>query len=101
MNADFMLLTMCAVIACHEYYYTMQTQLDALIAIKDYEQAFQKVLSASDLSLVMYLLERLPDSSEVLCEPCPLAQPTLLSLIQQLALGLSSSSPSQLDVQFE
>ena len=78
----------------------MQAQIDRFLHNKDYEQAFQSALSASDLSLVMYLLNKIPDSSAILddAELCPLEQPTLLSLIQQLSSGLSGS---HLELKFE
>ncbi|XP_069459940.1 enhancer of mRNA-decapping protein 4 isoform X2 [Ambystoma mexicanum] len=53
-------------------------------------QAFQKALTASDLNLVRYVCETV-DPQQVLGQhPCPLSQPVLLSLIQQLAADLGN-----------
>ncbi|XP_067929845.1 enhancer of mRNA-decapping protein 4-like isoform X2 [Watersipora subatra] len=67
----------------------IKTQIERLLQNRDYEAAFQQALSASDLSLVLYLLQKIPDSADVMEDPCSLSQPTLLSLLQQLSHGLS------------
>lgn len=51
-----------------------------------------QALSAADLSLVLYACETI-DSQQVFGQtPCPLSQPVLLSLIQQLSSNLSTHS---------
>ncbi len=53
-------------------------------------QAFEYVLSASDLNLVLYLCENLRPSELFSLQPCPLQIPVILSLIQQLAADLTT-----------
>lgn len=77
----------------------IQAQIDMNITHGEYERAFQAALSASDLSVVLYLLNKVPDSQIIFsAEPCALTQPTLLSLIQQLSCGLTGK---HLDIIFE
>jgi len=53
-------------------------------------QAFEYVLSASDLNLVLYLCENVRPSELFSIQPCPLQIPVILSLIQQLAADLTT-----------
>ncbi|CAM2723862.1 unnamed protein product [Rotaria socialis] len=53
-------------------------------------QAFEYVLSASDLNLVLYLCENVRPTELFSIQPCPLQAPVLLSLIQQLAADLNT-----------
>lgn len=76
-----------------------QGQIEVLIIRREYEQAFSCALTASDLEVVMYLLKKLPDSAQVFSDPCPLRQPTLLSLIQQLSCGLLVASADSEDIE--
>jgi len=52
-------------------------------------QAFQEALTASDLNIVMYVCEQVDPESVFSQSPCPLSQPVLLSLIQQLSVDLT------------
>lgn len=53
---------------------------------------YPQALSATDLNLVLYVCETI-DSQQVFGQhPCPLSQPVLLSLIQQLSSNLSTRS---------
>lgn len=52
--------------------------------------SFLQALSAADLNLVLYVCETI-DSQQVFGQqPCPLIQPVLLSLIQQLSTNLGT-----------
>ena len=53
-------------------------------------QAFEYVLSASDLNLVVYLCENLRPADLFSLQSCPLQIPVILSLIQQLAADLTT-----------
>lgn len=53
-------------------------------------QAFEYVLSASDLNLVVYLCENIRPQDLFAMQPCPLQIPVILSLIQQLAAELNT-----------
>lgn len=63
-------------------------EINSLVAQGHINAAFQQALSASDLSLVVYLCERLNPQVVFSGTPCPLHQPVLLSLIQQLSADL-------------
>lgn len=54
-------------------------------------QAFEYVLSASDLNLVLYLCENVRPNELFSIQPCPLQIPVVLSLIQQLAADLTTN----------
>ena len=58
--------------------------------MNQFNQAFEFVLSASDLNLVLYLCENIRPSELFSIQPCPLQTPVLLSLIQQLAADLTT-----------
>jgi enhancer of mRNA-decapping protein 4 len=61
-----------------------------LIRLGQLNQAFEFVLSASDLNLVLYLCENIRSTELFSIQPCPLQTPVLLSLIQQLAADLNT-----------
>ncbi|XP_019964382.1 enhancer of mRNA-decapping protein 4 isoform X2 [Paralichthys olivaceus] len=76
----------------HLDYQTQQTNILQLLQQGQLNQAFQQALSATDLNLVLYVCETI-DSQQVFGQhPCPLSQPVLLSLIQQLSSNLSTRS---------
>ncbi|XP_008309267.1 enhancer of mRNA-decapping protein 4 isoform X2 [Cynoglossus semilaevis] len=76
----------------HLDYQTQQANILQLLQQGQVNQAFQQALSATDLNLVLYVCETI-DSQQVFGQhPCPLSQPVLLSLIQQLSSNLSTRS---------
>uniref|UniRef100_I3JYP4 Enhancer of mRNA-decapping protein 4 n=1 Tax=Oreochromis niloticus TaxID=8128 RepID=I3JYP4_ORENI len=76
----------------HLDYQTQQTNILQLLQQGQLNQAFQQALSATDLNLVLYVCETI-DSQQVFGQhPCPLSQPVLLSLIQQLSSNLATRS---------
>uniref|UniRef100_A0A7N9AXP5 Enhancer of mRNA-decapping protein 4 n=1 Tax=Mastacembelus armatus TaxID=205130 RepID=A0A7N9AXP5_9TELE len=76
----------------HLDYQTQQANILQLLQQGQLNQAFQQALSATDLNLVLYVCETI-DSQQVFGQhPCPLSQPVLLSLIQQLSSNLSTRS---------
>ncbi|KAL0273960.1 UNVERIFIED_CONTAM: hypothetical protein PYX00_006513 [Menopon gallinae] len=66
----------------------MQVQIAHLVNSGQINAAFEQALSASDLSLVVYLCERLNPEQLFKQMPCPLQQAVLLSLIQQLSADM-------------
>ena len=56
---------------------------------QDLNMAFELALSTSDLQLVMYLCHQVTPEEVFDKIPCPLSQPVLLSLIQQLSVNLN------------
>ncbi|KAJ3596303.1 hypothetical protein NHX12_002712 [Muraenolepis orangiensis] len=76
----------------HLDYQTQQASILQLLQQGQLNQAFQQALSATDLNLVLYVCETI-DSQQVFGQhPCPLSQPVLLSLIQQLSSNLTTRS---------
>ncbi|XP_061773440.1 enhancer of mRNA-decapping protein 4 isoform X4 [Nerophis ophidion] len=76
----------------HLDYQTQQANILQLLQQGQLNQAFQQALSATDLNLVLYVCETI-DSEQVFGQhPCPLSQPVLLSLIQQLSSNLTNRS---------
>ncbi|XP_077372595.1 enhancer of mRNA-decapping protein 4 [Festucalex cinctus] len=76
----------------HLDYQTQQANILQLLQQGQLNQAFQQALSATDLNLVLYVCETI-DSQQVFGQqPCPLSQPVLLSLIQQLSSNLNTHS---------
>uniref|UniRef100_A0A8C8DNY6 Enhancer of mRNA-decapping protein 4 n=1 Tax=Oryzias sinensis TaxID=183150 RepID=A0A8C8DNY6_9TELE len=74
----------------HFDYQTQQANILQLLQQGQLNQAFQQALSATDLSLVLFVCETI-DSQQVFGQhPCPLSQPVLLSLIQQLSSNLAT-----------
>lgn len=58
--------------------------------------AFQNALTASDLALVMYVCETVDPGVVFGTVPCPLHQPILLSLIQQLSCDLGRHTSTKM-----
>nr|XP_039255621.1 enhancer of mRNA-decapping protein 4-like isoform X1 [Styela clava] len=58
--------------------------------------AFQRALTASDLALVMYVCETVDPAIVFGTVPCPLHQPILLSLIQQLSCDLGRNTTTKM-----
>ena len=56
---------------------------------QELNRAFETALSTSDLSLVLYLCQQVTPEDVFDKTPCPLSQPVLLSLVQQLSVDLS------------
>uniref|UniRef100_A0A8C9T9X2 Enhancer of mRNA-decapping protein 4 n=1 Tax=Scleropages formosus TaxID=113540 RepID=A0A8C9T9X2_SCLFO len=78
--------------SAHLDYQVQQTSILQLLQQGHINQAFQQALSAADLNLVLYVCETV-DSQQVFGQqPCPLIQPVLLSLIQQLSTNLTTRS---------
>ncbi|MBN3311046.1 EDC4 protein, partial [Amia calva] len=76
----------------HLDYQAQQANVLQLLQQGQLNQAFQQALSAADLNLVLYVCETV-DSQQVFGQaPCPLIQPVLLSLIQQLSTNLATRS---------
>ncbi|KAM4734819.1 enhancer of mRNA-decapping protein 4 isoform 2-T2 [Anableps anableps] len=76
----------------HLDYQTQQANILQFLQQGQLNQAFQQALSATDLNLVLYVCETI-DSQQVFGQtPCPLSQPVLLSLIQQLSSNLTTRS---------
>ncbi|XP_077566843.1 enhancer of mRNA-decapping protein 4 [Stigmatopora nigra] len=76
----------------HLDFQTQQANILQLLQQGQLNQAFQQALSATDLNLVLYVCETI-DSQEVFGQqPCPLSQPVLLSLIQQLSSNINTRS---------
>ena len=67
-----------------------QQHVAKLIQQGQWNQAFEWVLSAADLSLVLYLCQHVRPTELFAVQPCPLQIPVLLSLIQQLAADLTT-----------
>lgn len=69
-----------------------KAQLMQLIAQGQINPAFQQALSASDLSLVVFVCERVNPQQIFSQTPCPLQQHVLLSLIQQLSADMENDT---------
>ncbi|UJR37417.1 hypothetical protein I4U23_030121 [Adineta vaga] len=69
---------------------TKQQTVLKLVRSGQLNQAFEYVLTASDLSLVLYLCENVRPAELFSLQPCPLQIPVILSLIQQLAADLTT-----------
>ncbi|RMX51313.1 hypothetical protein pdam_00004685 [Pocillopora damicornis] len=70
---------------------TAQTQaaVSRLLESGKVGEAFQEALTAGDLNIVMYVCENVDPEKVFSQSPCPLSQPVLLSLIQQLSVDLA------------
>lgn len=62
-----------------------------LIQSQNFNSAFELALSTSDLQLVTYLCQQVDPDEVFETSPCPLSQPVLLSLIQQLSVNLQDN----------
>ncbi|CAI8015530.1 Enhancer of mRNA-decapping protein 4 [Geodia barretti] len=64
-------------------------EIQRLVQSQELNRAFETALSTSDLSLVLYLCQQVTPEDVFDKTPCPLSQPVLLSLVQQLSVDLS------------
>lgn len=67
-------------------------RIQQLINAQDYCEAFQEALTAADLGLVVMVCQSCDPAVLFSQTPCPLSQPILLSLIQQLSVDLSTDT---------
>ena len=65
-----------------------EEEMTRLVGDQRFNSAFELALSTSDLKLVMYLCGQVNADFVFEKTPCPLSQPVLLSLIQQLSVEL-------------
>ncbi len=65
-----------------------QEEIRKRIQAQDVNAAFEVALSTSDLQLVMFLCKEVNPEQLFDNEQCPLTQPVLLSLMQQLSVDL-------------
>ena len=65
-----------------------QEEIHKFLQSQDLNMAFELALSTSDLHLVMHLCQQVTPEEVFDKIPCPLSQPVLLSLIQQLSDNL-------------
>lgn len=66
-----------------------EEEIHKLLSSHDPNAAFELALSTSDLHLVMFLCQQVNLDEVFDKNPCPLSQPVLLSLIQQLSVDLN------------
>ena len=69
-----------------------QQRIEEQINAKDFAAAFQIALTASELNHVILVCNSCDPVELFDQDPCPLSQPILLSLIQQLSVDLSSDT---------
>ncbi|NXG67054.1 EDC4 protein, partial [Hemiprocne comata] len=82
--------------SAHLDFQSQQTHILQLLQQGHLNQAFQQALTAADLNLVLYVCETV-DAQQVFGQhPCPLSQPVLLSLIQQLSSDLGTRTDLKL-----
>lgn len=67
----------------------LQNEVAALLQKQAYAEAFQKALNALDLNLVLFACGKIGPTDLFAINPCPLTQPVILSLIQQLSNDLA------------
>ncbi|XP_076205652.1 enhancer of mRNA-decapping protein 4 isoform X2 [Aptenodytes patagonicus] len=83
--------------SAHLDFQSQQTHILQLLQQGQLNQAFQQALTAADLNLVLYVCETV-DTQQVFGQhPCPLSQPVLLSLIQQLSSDLGTRTELKLN----
>ncbi|XP_039183452.1 enhancer of mRNA-decapping protein 4 isoform X2 [Crotalus tigris] len=83
--------------ATHLDFQSQQAHMLQLLQQGHLNQAFQQALTAADLNLVLYVCETV-DAQQVFGQhPCPLSQPVLLSLIQQLSSDIGSRTELKLN----
>ncbi|KAM6065105.1 enhancer of mRNA-decapping protein 4 isoform 3-T3 [Theristicus caerulescens] len=83
--------------SAHLDFQSQQTHILQLLQQGHLNQAFQQALTAADLNLVLYVCETV-DTHQVFGQhPCPLSQPVLLSLIQQLSSDLGTRTELKLN----
>ncbi|XP_037558537.1 enhancer of mRNA-decapping protein 4-like isoform X2 [Dermacentor silvarum] len=71
-------------------------QITLLVRQGQYNMAFQQALSVADLAIVVSTCEMVSPTIVFGQHPCPLHQPVLLSLIQQLCADLATSTEIKL-----
>ncbi|NXS54267.1 EDC4 protein, partial [Brachypteracias leptosomus] len=82
--------------SAHLDFQSQQTHIVQMLQQGHLNQAFQQALTAADLNLVLYVCETV-DTQQVFGQhPCPLSQPVLLSLIQQLSSDLGTRTELKL-----
>ncbi|KAG8437789.1 hypothetical protein GDO86_008481, partial [Hymenochirus boettgeri] len=80
----------------HCDFQSQQAHILQLMQQGQLNQAFQQALTASDLNLILYVCETV-DTEQVFGQnPCPLSQPVLLSLIQQLSFDFATHTELKL-----
>ncbi|XP_072925993.1 enhancer of mRNA-decapping protein 4 isoform X1 [Hemitrygon akajei] len=80
----------------HMDFQSQQAHILQLLQQGQLNQAFQQALTAADLNLVLYVCETVDSHLVFGQHPCPLTQPVLLSLIQQLSTDLNSRTELKL-----
>uniref|UniRef100_A0A8D0GBJ2 Enhancer of mRNA-decapping protein 4 n=1 Tax=Sphenodon punctatus TaxID=8508 RepID=A0A8D0GBJ2_SPHPU len=81
----------------HLDFQSQQAHMLQLLQQGHLNQAFQQALTAADLNLVLYVCETVDPQQVFGQHPCPLSQPVLLSLIQQLSSDLGSRTELKLN----
>ncbi|XP_067409138.1 enhancer of mRNA-decapping protein 4 [Emydura macquarii macquarii] len=81
----------------HLDFQSQQTHVLQLLQQGRLNQAFQQALTAADLNLVLYVCETVDPQQVFGQHPCPLSQPVLLSLIQQLSSDLGTRTELKLN----
>ncbi|CAH2324898.1 enhancer of mRNA-decapping 4 isoform X1 [Pelobates cultripes] len=80
----------------HLDFQSQQAHILQLMQQGHINQAFQQALTASDLNLILYVCDTVDPQQVFGQEPCPLTQPVLLSLIQQLSFDLGTRTDLKL-----
>ncbi|XP_039358466.1 enhancer of mRNA-decapping protein 4 isoform X2 [Mauremys reevesii] len=83
--------------SAHLDFQAQQTHVLQLLQQGCLNQAFQQALTAADLNLVLYVCETVDPQQVFGQHPCPLSQPVLLSLIQQLSSDLGTRTELKLN----
>nr|XP_056718805.1 enhancer of mRNA-decapping protein 4 isoform X2 [Euleptes europaea] len=83
--------------AAHLDFQSQQAHVLQLLQQGHLNQAFQQALTAADLNLVLYVCETVDPQQVFGQHPCPLSQPVLLSLIQQLSSDLGARTELKLN----
>ncbi|XP_053571881.1 enhancer of mRNA-decapping protein 4 [Bombina bombina] len=81
----------------HMDFQSQQAHILQLMQQGHLNEAFQQALTASDLNLILYVCETVDPQQVFGQHPCPLTQPVLLSLIQQLSFDLGSRTQLKLN----
>ncbi|XP_053305522.1 enhancer of mRNA-decapping protein 4 isoform X2 [Spea bombifrons] len=81
----------------HLDFQTQQAHILQLMQQGHINQAFQQALTASDLNLIIYACDTVDPQQVFGQHPCPLTQPVLLSLIQQLSFDLGTRTDLKLN----
>ncbi|KAM4614556.1 enhancer of mRNA-decapping protein 4 isoform 2-T2 [Discoglossus pictus] len=81
----------------HMDFQSQQAHILQLMQQGHLNEAFQQALTASDLNLILYVCETVDPQQVFGQHPCPLTQPVLLSLIQQLSFDLGTRTDLKLN----